>query len=119
MNFLVFFRKLWFSVEVIQTDNYIPQCEHKLGKLKWLDNRGSSLRIEIKSEQASRRIERKTNSSDTRNPNRSKHISKTTMSKEINVGLQSLVLNQPENSNGLVGITLSATNFFSKNRIGK
>ena len=29
------------------------------------------------------------------------------MSKEINVGLQSLVLNQPENSNGLVGITLS------------
>ena len=24
----------FFSVEVIQTDNHIPQCEHKLGKLK-------------------------------------------------------------------------------------
>ena len=39
----------YFSIEVIQTDNHIPQCEpDKLGKLKWLDNRGSGLESKLK-----------------------------------------------------------------------
>ena len=40
----------FFSVEVIQ-NNHIPQCEHNLGKLKWLDSCGSGLaRVQTKSE---------------------------------------------------------------------